>query len=134
MLVGDDGKGLGRPHQRCLELLLLVRVVAREVGALQWRREHGRPDLDRRPRTFNSDTQELITLVTSCLALIDECYRAPAPAAAQTALLQAKLGAAELQPHPRPGGHGLLHPILHPSLWLYVPLLTRCSVPLAALW
>ena len=61
----------------------------------------------------NSDTQELVTLVTSCLALIDECYRAPAPAAAQTALLQAKLGAAELQPHPGPGGHCLLHPILH---------------------
>ena len=63
--------------------------------------------------TTDSDTQELVTLVTSCLALIDECYRAPAPAAAQTALLQAKLGAAELQPHPGPGGHGLLHPILH---------------------
>ena len=66
----------------------------------------------------NSNTQELVTLVTlvtSCLALIDECYRAPAPAASQTALLQAELGAAELQPHPGPGGHGLFHPILHLS-------------------
>ena len=63
MIVGYNREGLGRPYERRLELLLLVRVVAREVGALQRRREHGRPDLNRRPRALDRDAQELLGLL-----------------------------------------------------------------------
>ena len=63
MIVGYNREGLGRPHERRLELLLLVRVVAREVGALQRRREHARPYLYRSPRALDGDTQELLRLL-----------------------------------------------------------------------
>ena len=62
MIVGYNREGLGRPYERRLELLLLVGVVAREVGALQRRRQHARPYLHRSPRALDGDTQELLGL------------------------------------------------------------------------
>ena len=62
MIVGYNREGLGRPHERRLELLLLVRVVAREVGALQRRREHARSYVYSGARSFYSHTQELLRL------------------------------------------------------------------------
>ena len=60
MIVGYNREGLGRPHERRLELLLLVGIITREVGPLQWRRQHARPYLHRSPRALDGDAQELL--------------------------------------------------------------------------
>ncbi len=62
MIIRYNRKGLGRPHKRRLELLLLVGIITREVGALERRRQHARPHLDRSPRALDGDTQELLGL------------------------------------------------------------------------